>query len=161
MKAKLEQNIGAMRLDSPDGNTQLCSHLLIRFSGRKEANDFKFAGGYSSTGALLLLMRAFGFEEPLQHYVGNFGSEETLALRNGPDGSRQTLGEIGFQEVATSSGIQRAANHLVRLVHGKHKNLGIGKRLTDLTRNLDAIQLGHADIDDRHIRFELNCLLHG
>jgi hypothetical protein len=45
MAAKLEQDLSSVRLDCPDGDSQYCCHLLIRFPLGQEANDFKLARG--------------------------------------------------------------------------------------------------------------------
>jgi hypothetical protein len=46
-------------------------------------------------------------------------------------------------------------------MHREHKHSGTRNRVTDLTRCLDSIQSGHADIDHGHIRFQFDCLFYG
>src|SRR6266446_4489615 len=113
MEAKLDHDLNSVRLNRPDGDSQLRGDLLVRFPFCQEANDFKLAGSCSGACPLPMLMLAISVEKSLQHDFGYFKGEETLALCNGLHGFRKALREIGFQEVPASPRLQGAAYHLV------------------------------------------------
>src|SRR6266478_6221445 len=113
METKLEHDPSAVPLDGPDSNLQKCSDLLVGSSLCQEADDLRLARSCAGTGALLLLTLAFGLERSFQHDSGHSRGEETIAVRNGLDGFDEALGEIGFQNVPLSPGVQCPLDHAV------------------------------------------------
>src|SRR5260370_35827529 len=102
MKAQLEHYLSAVRFGGPDGDSQLRCDLFIGFSLGQKADDFELAWSCSGPCPFPLLMLALWLEKSLKHNFGYFGSEESLALRNGFHGFREAVREIGFQKVPAS-----------------------------------------------------------
>src|SRR5229473_6332960 len=104
MHSKLEHDFSSVRFNGPDRDSQPRRNLLVRLPPSQETDDFEFAWSWS--GPCPFFMLACCFEKSFQHDFRHLWGEETLALRNCFHGFRETVREIGFQNVPVSPGFQ-------------------------------------------------------
>jgi len=83
------------------------------------------------------------------------GAEEIVALRESFDRPDQFKSGIGLEHVAAGSRIADSLDERAGVVHSENQNSGVEILMSNLAGCLDAIHLGHGDIEDRDIGGEL------
>jgi len=160
MESEFDHDSRAVGLHSPDRNSQIGGYHLIGFCLGQKSNDLNLARSWLGSrprrwGSLISIL-----EKSLQYDVGYFGGEEELTRRDILHGVNEICREIGFQDIGEGSGLENAVNHLVGLMHSEDNNFCIWTCSANLAGGLKAVNIGHADVQDGNVRFELICFFH-
>src|SRR3990172_10191340 len=104
--------------------------------------------------------RAGGGEEGHQPPCDR-GPEDGLAAGHGADGSHD-LGAVGaLEQVPPRTGPQRREDRFVVLEHGPHEHGDVRAGGHDPACRLDAVEPGHPDVHEHHVRLERRRAGHG
>src|SRR5262249_1001268 len=73
-------------------------------------------------------------------------------------GDKMDVG-IGFEDITSRAGAEHFARNFLGLMHRENQDFSPGDSRNNLPGRIEAVQLWHADVDDRKIRLELSCLV--
>jgi hypothetical protein len=68
---------------------------------------------------------------------------------------------IIFQNVSARSGFENFLDQEFGVMHGENEDLRFRGKLADLAGGFHAVEEGHADVEDGHVRLELTGFLNG
>jgi hypothetical protein len=68
-----------------------------------------------------------------------------------PPATRRTLGVARLQDVAAGAAAHGLHHELAVVVGGEHDDADLGMGVAELPRGLEAVHLGHADVDQRDV----------
>jgi len=68
---------------------------------------------------------------------------------------------IILQNVAASPGFENFLDQEFGVMHGEYEDFGFRGKLADLAGGFHAVEEGHADVEDGHVRLELTGFFNG
>ena len=90
------------------------------------------------------------------------GGEVGFVMADGVDGGEENAVGFVFEDVAAGAGFDDLLNEIIGFVHGEDEDFGVGGRgLADAASGFDAVEEGHADIEDGDVWFELGGFFDG
>ena len=153
MHAQLEHDVGAVCFGSVDADAEERGNFLVGFTFGQELENFAFARSQAWT-LRPVAIGGSACEFVLGDSAGNASGEIRLVETCGIDGGEEdTVGFI-LEDVSASASFHNLVNEIVRFVHGEDKDLRGRGGDAHAARGFDAVEEGHADIEDGDIRFK-------
>jgi hypothetical protein len=156
VEVELEHDVGTMGFGGVDADVEESGDFLVAFAFGEELEDFTLArseagaGGFGGVGGI---RDDGGF--------GNAGGEEGFVPTEGLDGVEENAVGFVLEDVAAGAGFDDLLDEIVRLMHGEDENFGGGRGFADLAGGFDAVEKGHADIEDGDVRLVLGGFFDG
>jgi hypothetical protein len=152
----LKHDVGAMRFGSLYADAEEVRDFLVALSLGEKLKDFAFAGSQTAPGRSVGRVR--GRIGARSGYPG--GEIWFVTVESVHRGNQITI-RIIFQNVSASPGFENFLNQEFGVMHSENKDFRFRGKLTDLARGFHAVEEGHADVEDGHVRLELTGFLNG
>jgi hypothetical protein len=75
-------------------------------------------------------------------------------LPQGVNGCNQVASRVGLQQVSVGAGLEHSSSELFGIVHGQDQNFCVRERSPNLPGGLQAVEFGHTEVKDCHVRFQ-------
>src|SRR5918995_251984 len=149
---KLGEDVGDVIAHGLGAQVEAFGDLGVRLVAGYELQDLVLALGQLGEG-VGGLSRVWTRE--ILHEAAGYGrSEDGLAAGDSPDGTQDLGLEGAFKQVASGTGLQRGEHRIVILLHADDEDAYVGAGVQDRTGRLDAVDPGHTEVHQDHVRLE-------
>ena len=151
---ELHQHVRHVRLDRRVADHEVGSDLRVRAPAREQQQHLALAlGELLQTGRAVGLAHRRPAGELGDHRARHRRSEQRGAACDDADRVEQLLGRRVLEHEAAGTGAQRVEHVLVQAERREHQHPHVvAQRRDDAARGLDAVELGHADVEHGDVR---------
>jgi len=155
IEVKLAHHVLAVCFDGVLADAEQFRRLLVGFSFSEELDEFPFPRGQAAAGVCQRGARRRGVRGGGVDQVGDSLREEGSAVEHGIDGFEEHFGGIVFVQEPTDAEGERFFGQHFRIMHRLHEDQGLGEEGEDFPGGVQAVELGHHEIQNDQMRFEL------
>ena len=149
-----------MRLHRCLAEDELLGELGVGETASEQTEDLPLALRQRRDGCTGLV-RLLGVGETLQQSRCNGRAEQRIAVRDQPDRVDEIGGTHVFEQEAARARTDGGIDVFVEVERGQDEDPRRAAGRDDLSRGLDPVETGHADVHQDHVRLELPCEAHG
>jgi len=160
VEIELEHDVGAMSFGGVNADAEEGSDFLVGFALGKELKDFAFTRRKAGTRWLGAVGNRDGEFVGIEG-TGYAGGEVGLVETEGFDGGQEDAVGVVLEDVAVRTGFDDLLNEIVGFVHGENEDFGTGRTEANAAGGIDAVEKGHADIEDGYIGLEFGGFFDG
>ena len=160
VEIELEHDVGAMSFGGVNADAEEGGDFFVGFALGEELKDFSFTRGKAGTRRLGAVGNRGGEFLGIEG-AGYAGGEIGLTETEGFDGSEEDAVGVVLEDVAVRTGFDDLLNEIVGFVHGENEDFGTGRTEANAAGGINAVEKGHADIEDGYIGLEFGGFLDG
>jgi hypothetical protein len=161
MEVQLEHDVGAMSFGGLYADAEEVSDFLVALSLGEKLKDFAFAGSQTAPRRRVGGIRAPRPQGRIGTCPRNPGGKIRFVTMERVHRGNQITIRIIFQNVPASAGFEDFLDQKLGVMHGENEDFGFRRKLTDLAGGFHAVEEGHTDVEDGHVRLELAGFLNG
>src|ERR1700722_6495722 len=151
LNLQFAHDIPAVGFDGLYGDMQQGGDVFGGFAFGEKLADFALACGEHGAD-FGVDAGAFVAEVIVDHGAGDFGAEVFAAAMHDHDGAANFVAGGFFEHIAGRPGLEHGGDEAAVGVGGEGAGLYFGPFGQDLAGGIDAVEAGHADIHDDHVR---------
>jgi hypothetical protein len=159
MEVLLKHDVGAMSFGGLYADAEEVRDFLVALSLGEKLKDFAFAGCQTAPRRRVGRIRAPRPQGRIGACPRNPGGKIRFVTMESVHRGNQITIRIILQNVAASPGFENFLNQEFGVMHSENKDFRFRGKLADLARGFHAVEEGHTDVEDGHVRLELTGFL--